>query len=211
MKMETYNYIRLTLVLSLFSQLSLGDLESYSDYPSHNVSLARRGTTGQRRIFDQSLADAIATVSLNLRASMPLPDFNSRITISAPFYFDFPPVAPAERASADYFGLGDFATGRSLSGGETTRIKMYKELETYVSRIMGADGHSCLLRAMCETGANPHHDDGILGKKDGEEGQGNIPFLRRRHELPHDRQLLRGGLPRLREVLLRGPDRWSGE
>ena len=41
---------------------------------------------------------------------------------------------------------------------------MYKEVENYVNRITGADGHSCLLRAMCETSANPLHDDGILGK-----------------------------------------------
>ena len=102
-----------------------------------------------------------ASVSLNLRASIPLADLNSRITISAPFVFDFP--VQSERGATDYFGLGDFATGRSFSGGEATRMAMYKEVETYVSRLLGADGHSCLLRAMCETSANPLHDDGILG------------------------------------------------
>ena len=40
---------------------------------------------------------------------------------------------------------------------------MYKYVEKYMSQITGADGHACLLRAMCEAGATPLHDEGILG------------------------------------------------
>ena len=88
---------------------------------------------------------------------------NSAVQISAPFYFDFP--VQSERGSTDYFGFSSYGTGRSFSAGaETGRVRMYREVETYVNRITGADGHSCLLRAMCETSANPLHDDGLLGE-----------------------------------------------
>ena len=43
------------------------------------------------------------------------------------------------------------------------RSKMYRTLENYVGTFSGADGHHCLLRAMCEVGSNPFHDEGILG------------------------------------------------
>ena len=29
--------------------------------------------------------------------------------------------------------------------------------------LTGADGHSCLLRAMCEASSTPLHDEGIIG------------------------------------------------
>ena len=29
--------------------------------------------------------------------------------------------------------------------------------------VSGADGHACLLRAVCEVGSAPEHEDGILG------------------------------------------------
>ena len=104
-----------------------------------------------------------ASVNIYLSARIPLPDLNSAISVTAPFYFDFP--IQSERGATDYFGFTGYSTGRSLnSGAETGRVKMYKEVETYVNRITGADGRSCLLRAMCETSANPLHDDGILGK-----------------------------------------------
>ena len=105
-----------------------------------------------------------ASVSLLLSARIPLPDLSSTISVSAPFYFDFP--IQSERGASDYFGFTGYGTGRSFSlGAETGRVAMYKEVETYVNRITGADGHSCLLRAMCETSATPLHDDGILGKR----------------------------------------------
>ena len=108
-----------------------------------------------------------ASVSILLSGRIPLPDVNSAISLSAPFYFDFP--VQSERGSTDYFGFSGYGTGRSFSAGaETGRVRMYKEVETYVNRITGADGHSCLLRAMCETSANPLHDDGLLGKAGGE-------------------------------------------
>ena len=32
-----------------------------------------------------------------------------------------------------------------------------------MGELTGADGHSCLLRAMCEAQATPSHDEGVLG------------------------------------------------
>ena len=32
-----------------------------------------------------------------------------------------------------------------------------------MSQVTGADGHACLLRAMCEASSTPLHDEGILG------------------------------------------------
>ena len=32
-----------------------------------------------------------------------------------------------------------------------------------MSHVTGADGHACLLRAMCEASATPLHDEGLLG------------------------------------------------
>ena len=32
-----------------------------------------------------------------------------------------------------------------------------------MSQVTGADGHACLLRAMCEASATPLHDEGLLG------------------------------------------------
>merc|ERR1739848_642094 len=75
---------------------------------------------------------------------IPIDQLNSAISISIPFY------AP--------FG------GRSSSGGaESTRLNLYREMEGYVSQITRTDGHSCLLRAMCEVSANPGHEDGLMG------------------------------------------------
>ena len=36
-------------------------------------------------------------------------------------------------------------------------------MEKYVGQVTGADGHACLLRAMCEASAAPLHDEGLLG------------------------------------------------
>jgi len=40
---------------------------------------------------------------------------------------------------------------------------MYRALENYVGMFTGADGQACLLRAMCEVGSNPFHEEGVLG------------------------------------------------
>ena len=32
-----------------------------------------------------------------------------------------------------------------------------------MGQVTGADGHACLLRAMCEASSTPLHDEGILG------------------------------------------------
>ena len=90
--------------------------------------------------------------------TVPLSDFNSEIAISVPFTFDIP-ASSTKRAFS----------GRSLSSsssslvGDSIRSAFYKQIENVVGKVSGADGQSCLLRAMCEVGSNPFHDDGILG------------------------------------------------
>ena len=86
--------------------------------------------------------------------TIPMNDLNAAVEISVPFSFSVP--TEARRRSS---------TGRSFSGSGTSsvRSKMYKAVENYVGMFTGADGHSCLLRAMCEVGSNPFHEEGILG------------------------------------------------
>ena len=71
-----------------------------------------------------------------------------------PFGFSLPSTAATK---------SDYGSGRSLTGGGPSRVKMYKHLENYVAQMTGSDGHTCLLRAMCETSATPLHDDGLIG------------------------------------------------
>ena len=60
-------------------------------------------------------------------------------------------------------------TGRSLDGiggiggSGGMRTSLYKGVEKYMGHITGADGQSCLLRAMCEASSIPLHDEGIIG------------------------------------------------
>ena len=85
---------------------------------------------------------------------IPIDQLSSAISISIPFYAPF-----GGRSSSG----GGF--GRSFSGeAESTRLNLYREMEGYVSQITRTDGHSCLLRAMCEVSANPGHEDGLMGK-----------------------------------------------
>ena len=108
--------------------------------------------------------------SLLFNARIPITQLNSAISISIPF------TTPFGRSASGGVGLG-----RSFSGEtEATRLNLYREMEGYVSQITRTDGHSCLLRAMCEVSANPGHDDGLMGKED-QRGdvltRGTIPLL----------------------------------
>ena len=106
-----------------------------------------------RRIFDQGLLTASA--SLTFTAEIPLTDLNSAVYITVPFSFSF----PSERSSG--------ATGRSfsggLAGGDSPRSYLYRNIERYMGHMTGADGHQCLLRAMCEASSTPLHEEGFLG------------------------------------------------
>ena len=96
---------------------------------------------------------------MRFSASIPIDDLGTGIYISIPFNFDFPTSTSKLAAS--------YGTGRSLTSNNhhiLSRSSLYKQLESYVSRITGVDdGHACVLRAMCETSANPLHDDGLIG------------------------------------------------
>ena len=94
-------------------------------------------------------------MSISIRMSIPLTQFGTSMSISIPLYVPF--TSQSTNNEEDY---EDYEEPRSLS----TRLGMYKEMEGYVDKIFKKDGHSCLLRAMCEASANPQHDDGILGK-----------------------------------------------
>ena len=90
-----------------------------------------------------------------MEASVPIADLGTALFLSMPFIFSFPTSSPARSG-----------TGRSLegpSGSQGMRSTLYRGVEKYMGHITGADGHSCLLRAMCEASSTPLHDEGIIG------------------------------------------------
>ena len=90
---------------------------------------------------------------LSFDASIPIADLGTSLYLSMPFVFSFPTTQKS-------------GTGRSLegsSGSEGMRTALYKGVEKYMGHITGADGQSCLLRAMCEASSIPLHDEGIIG------------------------------------------------
>merc|ERR1712106_1141662 len=120
-----------------------------SGYGNYNSSVATFDSR-KRRVFDS--ATYSLSMAFTIDATIPIPDLSSEILITVPFSIDFP------TSSARSF------SGRSFSSGsEPPRSTMYKYIEKYMSQITGADGHACLLRAMCEASATPLHDEGILG------------------------------------------------
>jgi len=155
------------LVLSLLSLLTsvLGDYQGYNNYVypetytyTDNTSLAsydhhyhNQPTQRSRRLLDQGLLEMEAGLSFD--ASIPIADLGTSLYISMPFVFSFPTTAKS-------------GTGRSLegpSGSQGVRSTLYKGVEKYMGHLTGADGHSCLLRAMCEASSTPLHDEGIIG------------------------------------------------
>ena len=91
---------------------------------------------------------------MTFRASIPIPQLGTKISMSVPFYHRF--------------NTGRRSFGRSLSedadwGLDTPRSVLYGYIEEYLGRMIGADGQQCLLRAMCEASATPLHDEGIIG------------------------------------------------
>ena len=149
-------------------------------YNYYNTNYSSYSTNvGQKRIFDDYVLLGLlvgfrfisftffllldGAFSLQFRARIPIDQLNSAISISIPFY------APFGGRSSRSSSVGQ---GRSFSGeAESTRLNLYREMESYVGQILRTDGHSCLLRAMCEVSANPGHEDGLMGKS----GKGNFP------------------------------------
>jgi len=102
-----------------------------------------------RRIFAPNITGTTASMSLSLGVDVPMPDLGTKLALSLPFTFDFPTTSAR------------FA--RSFSHDLEERQSIYKSMESYIGQFTGTDGHSCLLRAMCEVGSNPYHSDGIFG------------------------------------------------
>jgi len=125
---------------------------SYYTSDTNSVSGTSLGSARTRRVFT---TDNPLNLELTFDLTMPLTDINSKIEVSVPFSFDFPTSSSRKRVFS----------GRSLDslGTESFRTTFYKNVENFVGRFSGADGQSCLLRAMCEVGSNPFHGDGILG------------------------------------------------
>ena len=85
--------------------------------------------------------------------TIPVPDLDTEILVTVPFAAEFP-TSSSSRAFS----------GRSLSSSiMTPRASLYKYIEQYMGQVTGVDGHSCLLRAMCEASATPSHAEGLLG------------------------------------------------
>jgi len=125
-----------------------------ADYDQHHHGRYNRTAVPQKRLFNEDIAYS-AVLGLQLDASIPIPDADTSIYISVPYYYDFAAAGAARR-------------GRSLAGGDSARSGLYRQLEGYLAQVVGArapgaGGHDCLLRAMCEASAAPLHQEGLLG------------------------------------------------
>ena len=157
------------VVLSLLSLMTsaLGDYQGYNNYVypetysyPDNTSLASDSASryhnnpsqASKRLFDQGLSYMYGGISFD--ASIPIADLGTTLYLSMPFAFTFPSTSSRS------------GTGRSLDGpigSQGMRSTLYKGVEKYMGHLTGADGHSCLLRAMCEASSTPLHDEGIIG------------------------------------------------
>jgi len=132
-----------------------------TSYQSQATGTGLASTTSDKvkRFFTTS--DLSASLSLTFSLYIPLTDIASSIYVSTPFYWTFP---TSRKRSSDQ--VTEEGTGRAfgLAGNSVDERKsLYTTLESYISRYTGSDGHACLLRAMCEVGSTPDHDDGLLG------------------------------------------------
>ena len=99
------------------------------------------------------------TSRITFDANIPLPDLNTAIFISVPFQFRYPSTPRSFSEDGRSFSDG----GLDLNRGGSTRSALYSGLESGVAHLTGADGHACLLRAMCEASSTPLHDEGLIG------------------------------------------------
>merc|ERR1712241_1623402 len=127
----------------------------YSNYSAYSLTPAAASRT--RRVFGAFSSDNPFTMEFTFDATIPMTDLNAAVEISVPFSFSVP-TESSRRSSS-----GRSLTSPGAGAGDSVRSKMYRTLENYVGTFSGADGHHCLLRAMCEVGSNPFHDEGILG------------------------------------------------
>ena len=44
------------------------------------------------------------------------------------------------------------------------KLPAHKQVEDYLSRYAGVDGHGCMLRTLCEMAQVPDHSAGFLGE-----------------------------------------------
>ena len=108
------------------------------------------------------------TSRITFDANIPLPDLNTAIFISVPFQFRYPSTSFSRSFSEDGRSFSEDGKsfsdgGLDLNRGGSTRSALYSGLESGVAHLTGADGHACLLRAMCEASSTPLHDEGLLG------------------------------------------------
>jgi len=143
-------------VLGVRGDLNYGYSSPYDPYSNYSAySLTPPVSSRTRRVFGAFTSDNPFSMEFTFDATIPMTDLNAAVEISVPFSFSVP-TESSRRSSS----------GRSLTSpgaGGSVRSKMYRTLENYVGTFSGADGHHCLLRAMCEVGSNPFHDEGILG------------------------------------------------
>ena len=92
-----------------------------------------------------------------MEATIPLDNFASELIVTVPISFDIPTNNDVEEKLSSN-------SGRSFSSSlKSHRSNFYKQIEKYMGQMTGADGHACLLRAMCEASSHPLHDEGLLG------------------------------------------------
>ena len=171
---ETYNHIQsfamisqlLCVLLGLLSQVLAdyhadysGQSAAYNNYNTYypdygyayNNSLTE-STGHTKRIFNDEDFDFPLAIGISVDMEIPVEELDTTIYISAPFSYEFPS------------GESRITSGRSFSSSiASPRSTIYKHIEKYMGQVTGADGHSCLLRAMCEASSTPLHGEGVFG------------------------------------------------
>ena len=114
------------------------------------------------------------SASISFSGTIPLVPLNTAIYMSLPLYFRYPSAREDSPASTIIDDDGVFIplgrrkrslddTSLEAVGDQSPRSAIYSGLESGVALLTGADGHSCLLRAMCEASSTPRHDEGLIG------------------------------------------------
>ncbi|XP_023323111.1 uncharacterized protein LOC111697361 [Eurytemora carolleeae] len=126
------------------------------DYGVNSSALLSSPRSRISRSFTTLPASYTLTASFTLK--IPLTDIGTSLSLVVPFSFTFPSTS---RSFDGRSFQEDSETGRSF--GSTTRADLYSTLEKYIATATGMDGEACLLRAVCEVGAAPEHEDGLMG------------------------------------------------
>merc|ERR1711936_1026583 len=140
------------LVISGYLALSLSEyVDHTSYYPDYGYVYNNTIPTYNKRIFTDDYSIG-GSASISLYMYIPVPDLGTSLSLSTSFRSRIPVISKSD-------------SGRSFSSSSDPdpRFAIYKYIERYIKKVTGADGHSCLLRSMCEASSTPLHNEGFIG------------------------------------------------